>query len=207
MAVKDLMGQRFGILTVIQRLANMKDGTALWLCRCDCGEIRHIPGTGLRAGRNQSCGCGSPRFTSERVRTHGMSGTPTYRVWAGMMGRCSDAAKGKTRRLYWDKGIRVCERWHSFENFLADMGERPDGMTIERNDGYEGYAPWNCVWATSKVQGRNTTANHIVEHQGMRKTVSEWAEDLGIKPNTLTYRLRRGMPPERALSKTLRKFL
>lgn len=203
MALKDLLGVRFEKLIVVARAPNMADGTAVWFCRCDCGEVRKIAGSGLRAGRNKSCGCASPRFTTERIATHGMSRTRTYRIWRGMLQRCSEAATGKTRRLYFEKGIRVCDRWKDFECFLEDMGKSPAGLSIERIDGGGNYEPSNCRWATPKEQANNVATNSLVTHSGTTKTVAMWAEEIGVKANTLLYRLRRGIPAERALQKKI----
>lgn len=199
MAAKDLLGVRFEKLLVVGRGANRTDGTAVWKCLCDCGEVREIPGTALRAGRNKSCGCASPRFTKERTTTHGQSRTRTYRIWQGMRRRCSEAAQGKSRRLYFDKGIRVCERWEDFECFLKDMGHAPPWASIERINGKGDYEPGNCRWATAQEQANNVCTNTAVTHAGKTQTVAMWAKEIGVKPNTLLYRLRRGMPPERAL--------
>lgn len=199
MAVKNMLGMRFEKLAVVGRAPNLPDGTAMWLCRCDCGEVRQIAGSGLRAGRNKSCGCASPRFTTERTETHGMSRTRTYRIWCGMLRRCSESAAGKSRRLYFEKGIRVCDRWKDFECFLEDMGPAPAGLSIERANGNVGYEPGNCRWATPREQANNVTTNSRITHAGMTKTVAIWAEEIGVKANTLLYRLRRGIPADRAL--------
>lgn len=202
MAFKDITGETFGVLSVVSRMTeNDASGSARWLCLCECGEVRVIAGTGLRAGRHKSCGCKSPRFVSSRTKLRGIAGTPTYNSWAGMLHRCSSAAKGKERRNYFEKGVRVCDRWHDFANFIADMGERPAGTSIDRIDGSRGYSPDNCRWATSKQQANNTAANHLVTLRGKTQTVAQWAEEVGVKQNTLLYRLRRGTPPEKALSK------
>lgn len=199
MAAINMLGMRFEKLLVIDRTESKKDGTAVWICRCDCGETRHIPGTKLRAGRAKSCGCASPRFTTERTQTHGMSGSRTYRIWAGMRARCSESASGKSRRLYFDKGIRVCKRWEEFECFLTDMGVAPPGASIDRIDGRGHYERKNCRWATPKQQANNVSLNALVTFSGETMTVSMWADRVGVKPNTLLYRLRRGAPVERAL--------
>ena len=196
----DMTGLTFGALSVVSRAENAKGGTARWNCRCSCGELRVIEGTGLRAGRHKSCGCLSPRFSSDRVTTHGMSRSRTYRIWHGMHGRCSDKSTGKERRNYYAKGIRVCERWAEFERFLDDMGEAPDGMSIDRIDGRKGYEPGNCRWATSIEQGNNTAANVRLAFGGEDMTISQWARRVGLKINTLVYRVRRGWTVERALT-------
>lgn len=201
MAKKDMLGVRFEKLLVVAQADSKADGTAVWLCVCDCGNTREIPGTGLRAGRNKSCGCSSPRFTPERLTTHGQSRSRTYRIWQGMRRRCSDSAAGKSRRLYFDKGIRVCERWEDFECFLSDMGHAPPGASIDRMNGSLGYGPGNCRWATPQEQANNTCTNSLVTHNAETMTVAMWATKIGVKPNTLLYRLRRGMPVDQALQK------
>lgn len=198
--LKDLTGQIFSSLKVVSRAANAKDGSAMWVCLCDCGEQRVVAGTGLRAGRNKSCGCKSPRFTSEKVTIHGKSSSRAYLIWQGMLARCSPASSGKTRKLYYDKGITVCDRWQSFENFLADMGEPPDFHSIDRIDGSKGYSLENCRWATSKIQANNTITNHIITANGLTMTAAMWSEKTGIKANTIIYRIRRGWSPEDAVN-------
>lgn len=199
MRYKEMLGTRFGKLLVTERAGNLKDGTATWVCVCDCGQKRTIAGTKLRAGKHKSCGCSSPRFTSESRSTHGMSRTRIYQIWSGMNKRCSQNAYGKLKRLYFEKGITVCDRWKSFTNFLQDMGMPPIGSSIERIDGSKNYEPSNCRWATSQEQANNTTRNHFIEHEGKKQTISQWARELGIKPNTLMYRIKRGLPIHKAL--------
>ena len=206
MAAKDMLHLRFGLLTVVCRSNNSKDGSAMWECVCDCGAKRVIAGTSLRAGRYQSCGCVSPRFTSERLLTHGMSSTRTYRIWSGMRTRCGDGCAEKSRHKYVDKGVTVCDRWQVFENFLADMGEAPLGMSIDRIDSNGHYEPANCRWATAKQQANNMSVNHVVEFNGRALTVALWADELGIKPNTLLYRLRRGIATHRALQSSMQRI-
>ncbi len=200
MALKDLINTRFSKLLVKERSSNLKDGTATWLCICDCGNQRIIAGTSLRAGRNKSCGCASPLFTTERMKTHGKSRDRIYSIWVGMLIRCSEKSKGKTRKNYFLRGIKVCDKWKNFESFYEDMGEPSLNYSIERINNNGNYEPGNCKWATSKEQGNNTSANKKIEFNGQIKNISQWAELLNIKPNTLTYRLKRGWSIERALS-------
>lgn len=103
--------------------------------------------------------------------------------------------------LYGGKGISVDPRWDDFETFAADMGERPDGFTLERIDGNGNYTPKNCKWASIKEQARNTTRSHTLTYDGATKTVSEWAEITGIHKATIAQRVARGMSVEEALTK------
>lgn len=198
----DETGSEFGYLKVIRRAGRDNSGAALWLCRCVCGEEREISGPALRAGRNKSCGCKSPRF-KPKDPDQVVTNKRAYRIWAGMIARCSSRSAGKSRRLYYEKGIRVCDRWKKFANFYEDMGDPPDSMSIDRIDGSKGYFKDNCRWATPKQQANNMSSNHIIEYAGKSQTVSQWADELGLKPNTLLYRIRRGVGLDRAMQKQM----
>lgn len=135
---------------------------------------------------------------------HGKKNTPAYRSWKAMRTRCFNTNAADYPR-YGGKGITVCERWDSFRSFLADMGERPDGYTLERVDNDENYEPANCKWASRKEQARNRSHNRIIEYQGERKTVSEWAEANGLTLATLRARLSNGWALAIALSRPLQQ--
>ncbi len=131
---------------------------------------------------------------------HGMRRTRIYRIWSAMKNRCFNP-KNKDYPRYGGRGIAVCERWLKFENFLADMGERPLSMSIDRIDNDGNYEPGNCRWATRMEQQNNQRKNRFFVLNGVTKTLSEWASCLGINRNTLQTRFQRGWPAERALSK------
>ncbi len=178
----DISGQRFGLLTVTSH----HKGTR-WCCVCDCGETAVVASLDLRNGHTKSCGCLRAAETSKRMKKHGMTNTPTHRSWLSMRRRCNEVTHDQYK-YYGGAGVKVCERWQdSFDNFLADMGERPLGMTLDRIDPAGNYEPNNCRWATQKEQMNNTTRS--VKFEG--KTLTEWSEELGIKYDTLSYRLRK----------------
>jgi hypothetical protein len=131
---------------------------------------------------------------------HGGRHHPLYGLWKRMRQRCRDKNCPEYHR-YGGRGITVDPRWDNFANFLADMGLRPTPRhQVERKDNDGPYSPDNCVWATRKMQSRNTRANHLVTFQGKTQTVVDWAEELGIGRFTLFKRLHRGWPVEKALT-------
>lgn len=184
------------MLTVLSRAKNDAGGSARWDCVCDCGARRVIAGTAIRDGRHKSCGCNSPRF---RAAENPMSKSRIYRIWQGMLTRCSPKATGKTKRLYFDKGIRVCDEWMSFDIFLRDMGAPLENHSIDRINGDLGYFKSNCRWATHVVQANNTSKNHRVDFRGEAITIAELSRRTGVKQNTLLYRIRRGWSIDRAV--------
>jgi len=152
-AFSDIAGRRFGRLVAVAPV-NVQ-GRYKWDCRCDCGALTTVDGRELRSGGTLSCGC----LRRDTNRTHGCSQrTPTYRSWEHMLQRCFNPNE-KHFADYGGRGITVCDRWRGtegFANFLADMGERPPGKTVDRYPDNDGdYRPGNCRWATQKEQNAN----------------------------------------------------
>ncbi len=146
-----LVGQVFERLIVVSE-GPIWNGKRLWLCKCICGKDTMVSSADLRAGETRSCGC--LRLEGTRT-THGGSGTPEHQAWKHMRGRCYNP-RNKKYVYYGFKGIKVCDRWDSFENFLADMGPKPSPKhSIDRIDGNKDYYPENCRWATYKEQNDN----------------------------------------------------
>jgi len=151
----DLTGARFGRLFVLGYIGKSSHRASMWLCRCDCGKEKVIVGKSLRNKETASCGCLHKDQLSERLKTHGLSHTSEYRIWHGMIRRCEDE-KHAAYKYYGGRGISVCKRWKSFENFYDDMGARPSNKyTIERVNNNKGYNFGNCMWATRTEQQRN----------------------------------------------------
>lgn len=150
-----LVGKRFGKLTVVAKGPTVR--FTHWICRCDCGNpVGPIRSTSLTGGTTRSCGC--LRVERGKLKlVHGQSGpnlTKTYRIWCGMKSRCLNP-NWHSFRDYGARGIKVCPRWMSFENFFADMNTCPLGKSIHRIDNDGDYEPSNCKWATPKEQASN----------------------------------------------------
>jgi len=196
----DMTSERYGRWTVIRNTGNRLNKHILWEVRCDCGTVAERLGYTLRQGASTSCGCYSGEVNSERLTKHGGKGTKAYQAWKNMRQRCANP-NGPQWNDYGGRGITVCERWNDFANFLADMGNPPDGRSLDRIDNDKGYGPDNCRWATSKEQNRNKRSNHMVTYKGIKKPLSEWCEVLGVSYSAAVQRLLYlGYSEEEALS-------
>lgn len=140
------------------------------------------------------------RHGHARHRTSGLS--PTYQSWQAMLRRCRDPRHPHFAD-YGGRGITVCERWRRFEDFLADMGERPAGKTLDRYPNRDGnYEPGNCRWATRREQQENRKNVTLIAFRGERHNVEEWSRRTGIRSITIRKRIERGWAPERALTES-----
>ena len=172
------------------------------VCACDCGAMTTVRISAISSGHTKSCGCLIVEAIGNRRRTHGCSGkatsdgsrgtTPEYRTWMKMRRRCN-SPKDRRYHDYGGRGITVCERWNSFEAFLADMGVKPtDKHTIDRIDNNAGYSPENCRWATNEEQAANKRNTRNLTVGGITRTVSEWSRESGLSADCIMYRMQKG---------------
>lgn len=202
---KDLTGKIFDRLKVLCFSHKGNHGDFYWTCECECGN--EITVRGCTLGKSaKSCGCLRKEVTSKQFKTHGLSKSPEYKIWAGMKARCYNP-NVRSYSDYGDRGIKVCEHWkNSFENFLKDMGKRPSkSHTIERINNDKDYSPENCKWINSSEQATNRRSNIKLTYNDLTLTIAEWSRKLGIKCGTLEYRYHRGWTTEEILSTNLLK--
>lgn len=199
--VKRLEGKRFGRLVAVEEVGRTNNGNAKWLCKCDCGGQKIVASYALRVGRTQSCGCIKAE-QSYAQGTHHETGSPIYKLWAGVKNRCYNPNDHKYPQ-YGGRGITVCDEWknsyESFRDWCRDNGYEK-GLTIDRADVNGNYCPQNCRFTTQKVQQNNRTNNHLLSFRGETHTMAEWSDILGIPYRRLEHRINRGWSTERALT-------
>jgi hypothetical protein len=203
---RDLTGQQFYRLKVISRAPDhaCPSGTyPHWHCICACGKEVTVLGRSLKSGHTKSCGCLHREVAAKRRTTHGHTTigirTRTYQAWGSMIKRCTNS-KCRNFHNYGGRGIKVCDRWRdSYANFLADIGECPPGLQIERCDNDGNYEPSNCRWTSKKAQSHNRRTNHLITIDGETLCVAEWSERSGNHCQTIVSRLRLGWDAKRAV--------
>lgn len=173
-------GDKFKRLTAVKIVrTGAKKKPELWLCRCACGKEKTCNKYSLLGGGSKSCGCLRRENTAMLKLSHGLAGTPTYASWCSMKSRCLNPNYPKFKD-YGARGIKIYDRWEKFENFLADMGERPKGKTLDRIENDGDYEPANCRWATPRQQGNNQRTNHLINFGGQTKSIAQWCRHYGI---------------------------
>ena len=205
LSATDRVGERHGRLVVLFRAENKVEPSgatrAQWRCICDCGKGLTVTGHALAKGNTRSCGC-LLRDTRKSEATHGMYRSAEYRIWKAMKQRCTNPSHGHYDR-YGGRGITVCDAWMEFDGFFRDMGNRPEGATLERVDNDKGYEPGNVIWASRLAQANNRITNSKLEFRGRELTVAEWSRVTGLNSRAIAKRIASGWSVERALTEPL----
>lgn len=192
----NLIGERFGRLTVISKNGKTKWGNVTWKCACDCGKTVIIPVGHLKSGHTKSCGCLAYDMHVEQLETHGYTtgGKPrTFTIWRGMKARCLNP-KSISYKNYGARGISICHEWRSFKAFheWAIANGYSDGLQLDRIDNDGNYCPNNCRWVTRTENARNTRATHLITLNGKTQCAAAWIEELGISKSTFYEALHKG---------------
>ena len=192
----DIIGHRFGRLTVMYQVTDSPDAKARWLCQCDCGNGAVMKMSGLKKSKVPSCGCYTREQSAIRATTHGLTDSPIHKVWSDMRERCNNP-KNKSYPDYGGRGIKVDPRWEDFENFHNDMiGTYEPGLELDRIDNDGPYSPENCRWVTHLENCRNKRNTILVDSIYGMVTLGELAEKTGMKHLTLYNRKRSGIPDD-----------
>lgn len=203
-----MFGDRYGSLLVIGEGSHTEDyrGNVMYIAKvvCICGAQFEVRLKSLRDGNTKSCGCGRsdamPKGIFHHHHSHGMSKTSTYRIWAGMKKRCMNP-KTVGYENWGGRGIKVCDRWMKFENFLSDMGERPDGLSLDRIDFNGDYEPDNCRWADRATQGFNTRRVIQISINGQIMSMHQAVKLLNVNVSSVReYAERRGWTYQEAVT-------
>lgn len=197
----DHTGQTFGRLLVLRPAEESRyGGKKAFVCLCECGTEKIIVGTSLRRGLSRSCGCQTIQWGNQSRKTHGLARHRLVGTWRSMKQRCYNPNHDAYAR-YGGRGIKVCERWHALENFVADNEAlAKPGLTLDRRDNDGDYTPDNCRWITPKEQGRNRSVNRLITVDGRTQCVAAWAEEYGVRPNLILERLERNWPEDEAVT-------
>lgn len=198
----DLIGKKFGRLTVVDFSHTNKHKQSMWKCKCECGKEIIATGIHLSNGHTKSCGCLKKDVLQSR-KTHGMRNTRLYRIWLGMKSRCTIKTTTSFRH-YGGRGITICDEWmNDFQSFYdwAMANGYSENLTIDRIDPNGNYEPSNCRWVTTKVQANNKRTNAKILFNGETKTIKEVSEISGINYQTLFSRYKAGKSLNEIVSK------
>ena len=189
---QDLVGMRFGRLTVKENVGRDDSGNTLWRCTCDCGGETVTRSYTLKSGKAQSCGCLRREKIVASVKRHGDSRSRLYQIWRSMRGRCNRKTH-KHYYLYGGNGIRVCDEWNNdYVPFMewAHANGYSDELTLDRIDPNGNYEPSNCRWITMHDQARNKSTNVIVSYHGKTGCLTDMCRELNVNKVTVRSRMR-----------------
>ena len=196
---KDLIGNKYGRLTVIKRLGSTKNKKSLFLCKCDCGKHVEIIGGNLVSGTTKSCGCYKLQLRHESANPDRRRLKRIHRM---MLQRCEDK-NNKSYKRYGGRGIKVCSEWHEFEPFYewALNNGYSKELTIERKNNNGNYEPSNCCWATFEEQANNTSKNHNIEYNNEIMSISRFSKKINANVRKVNYLINRGYTPEQVIER------
>lgn len=208
--ITNSIGMKFGKLTIIGVSHKNGSGKNYAKCKCDCGNIIDVLPNSLFNNQSKSCGCSKSnnpmlannKSTSSGNYKDGRTKHLLYGTWHQMINRCENP-KSKHYDRYGGRGIKVCDEWHEFWNFVQwseSIGGRPDGYTLDRIDNDGDYCPENCRWADWETQTSNKSSNRYITFNGRTQTIHQWSTETGLNEQTLTNRINRGWSIERALT-------
>jgi hypothetical protein len=207
---KDSAGMRFGRWTVVKVVRTLPNHNHMVLCQCDCGTQKEVNSHYLSLGESRSCGCLRNEKTVERSTRHGLGnrGNPTthFTLYHDILRRC------RRHHRYAGRGIVVCDRWlygeegkTGLELFMQDMGPRPEGLTVERENNDGPYSPENCVWGTRFDQANNRCDTRLITYKGETLSISRWALKMGVSRAALSNRCTKGWSHERIIETPVRR--
>ena len=193
---KEIKNKKYGLLTPIEYIPGHKTKRSSWLCKCDCGNETIVDTYKITSGHTKSCGCLKTKYVIEDKRI--------FQIWCNMHNRCNKNNR-RDSKYYYGKGIKVCKEWETYENFQSWAIENgySDNLTIDRIDTEGDYEPLNCRWVTLAEQQRNKSNCCYVTINGVKKTLSEFAKEIGVSRETLRYRIEKNMPESKLLSKPI----
>ena len=213
--VIDLKEKKFGKLKVIEYYGSNKNGRALWVCQCECGNKKIISAHDLRQGKTKSCGCIHKKQLINRNTKHNLTDTPLYIKWKSIKNRCYNS-KDLHYKYYGGRGIKMCFEWKNdflnFYNWAIESGYNehlekygPVNTTIDRIDVNGDYEPLNCRWATRAEQNRNVRTNRYITYNGETLCLKDMAKKYNINPRTLSRRIDNNLDIEKAITMPTKK--
>lgn len=194
----EMVGQKFNRLTVMLDVG-YSHGQQSYLCECECGNKLVTAGQRLRNGQTKSCGCLARETSKANNYKHGKAGTAIYRTWSNIKNRC----RNKNHRNYKDyggRGVDICDEWfNSFEQFYKDVGDIPEGMSLDRIDNNKGYSKSNCRWATKAEQSKNRRNTINLEYMDKKMCLKDWARELNKPYSSMKMYIKNGLSIEQII--------
>lgn len=201
----DLIGMKFNRYLVTERAGSTNSGQAKWLCKCDCGNEKIVAGYSLKSGNTKSCGCLNKEITTKHGHCKNKQTSRTLRIWNGMIQRCLNPSN-PDYKYYGGRGIKICDHWLKFKNFLDDIGEIPKDLTIDRINNDGNYEPNNWKLSTRKEQARNRRNNISTIIDNKYKILKDYCKTTGLNYNSIMSRIHtQKLSIKEAISRPIKK--